>query len=103
MIPRADLKKSLFCDPDSVRAAVGGVQGGATPPGGAHAPVSAGDISGSHDTGRVLTFTLPDHSIATYKVVRPEVMQGNQRASADITGAWIAMEGSGKGLLFTVQ
>jgi hypothetical protein len=30
-------------------------------------------------------------------------MQGNPQASTDITGAWIAMEGSGKGLLFTVQ
>jgi hypothetical protein len=101
--PRADLKKSIFGDPQSVRTAVGDVQGGATPPG-AHTPASAADISGSGAAiqGGVLTFTRPDHSTATYKVVRPKVMQGNPQA-ADITGAWIAMGESGTGLLFSVQ
>jgi hypothetical protein len=103
--PRADLKKSTFGDPQSVRAAVDGVQGGATPPG-AQAPVSGDDISGTGAMiqGGVLTFTLADHSAATYKVVRPKVMQNNPQASAaDISGAWIAMEENGKGLLFTVR
>jgi hypothetical protein len=100
---RAELKKTLFGDPQSVRAAVGGVQGGATPPG-AHAPVFAGEITGTGAAieGGVLTFTLPDRSTATNKVVRPKVMQGNPQASADIRGSWIAMEGNGKGILFTV-
>lgn len=30
-------------------------------------------------------------------------MHGNPQASADITDAWIAVEGGGKGLLFSVQ
>jgi len=102
--PRAELKKTLFGDPQSVRAAVGGVQGGATPTG-AHAPVFAGDITGTGAAieGGVLTFTLPDRSTATHNVVRPKVMQGNPQSAADIRGSWIAMEGNGKGILFTVM
>jgi len=47
----------------------------------------------------VLTFTRADKTKASYKVVRPKAAQG----APGNTGAWIAMEDGGKGILFTVQ
>jgi hypothetical protein len=65
------------------------------------AMTTPGAITGSAAAveGGVLTFTRPDKSRATYKVVRPKVAQG---ANGN-TGAWIAMEDGGKGILFTVN
>jgi hypothetical protein len=60
--------------------------------------------SGAAVEGGVLTFTRPDKSRATYKVVRPKVMQGNpQPPSVGITGTWIAIEDGGNGIMFNVQ
>jgi hypothetical protein len=64
-----------------------------------------GAIAGTATTiqGGVLTFTRADNTKATYKVVRPKVMQNNpQGPAAGITGTWIAMEDGGKGIIFTV-
>jgi hypothetical protein len=68
------------------------------------AATTPGAIMGSAAAvdGDVLTFTRPDKSKATYKVVRPKVMQSAPQASG-IAGTWIAMEASGSGILFTVQ
>jgi hypothetical protein len=48
-----------------------------------------------------LTFTRPDKSRATYKVVRPKGMQNAPQATG-IAGTWIAMDVSGGGIMFTV-
>jgi hypothetical protein len=63
-----------------------------------------GAITGSRATiqNGVLTFTRADNTRASYKVVRPKVMQNNPQA-AGIAGAWIAVEASGSGIIFTVQ
>jgi hypothetical protein len=49
----------------------------------------------------VLTFTRADNTKASYKVVRPKVMQ-NAPQPVGIAGTWIAMEANGSGIIFTV-
>jgi len=55
--------------------------------------------SGAAIQNGMLTFTRADNTKASYKVVRPKVAQG----APGNTGAWIAMEDGGKGILFTVN
>jgi len=55
--------------------------------------------SGAVIQNGMLTFTRADSTKASYKVVRPKVAQG----APGNTGAWIAMEDGGKGILFTVN
>jgi hypothetical protein len=55
--------------------------------------------SGAAIQNGMLTFTRADNTKASYRVVRPKVAQG----VPGNTGAWIAMEDGGKGILFTVN
>ena len=68
----------------------------------AQAPATTGEIAGTGATvrGGILSFTLANHSKATYKVVRPRGIPNAQ--GADISGAWIAVKDDGNGILFTV-
>lgn len=68
---------------------------------------STSDIAGTDArvTNGILTFTLRSGAKSKpYNVARPRVMANNpQAAGTGITGAWIAMEDGGNGVLFTVQ
>jgi len=73
---------------------------GLVPPGAPAADIAG---TGATVTNGVLTFTLRSGAKSKpYKVARPRVMANNPQA-AGVTGAWIAMEDGGKGVLFTVQ
>lgn len=87
----------LFGDPDTVRNTLAGFQNQAATP-------ASGGITGTGATvqGGVLTFTRADNTKASYKVVRPAVMQNAPQGSS-VTGAWVTMENNGMGILFTVQ
>lgn len=67
-------------------------------------PAPSGMITGTGADvrGGVLLFTQPDKSRASYKVVRPRMMQAASPPAGDITGAWIAKEDSGDGIMFMV-
>jgi hypothetical protein len=65
------------------------------------APPGAITGTGAAIEGGVLTFTRADKSKASYKVMRPKIMQNAPKASG-IAGTWIAVEASGGGIIFTV-
>jgi hypothetical protein len=87
----------LFDSPDAVKNALAGLQSQTA------ASASSG-ITGTGATvqGGVLTFTSANNAKASYKVARPAVMRNAPQASG-VTGTWVAMEGNGMGILFTVQ
>gem|GEM_PF-3083738 len=58
--------------------------------------------TGADVRGGVLLFIRPDKTRASYKVVRPKMTQAALPPAGDITGAWIAMEEGGDGIMFTV-
>jgi hypothetical protein len=66
-------------------------------------PAPSGMITGTGADmrGGVLLFLRPDKTRASYKVVRPKIMQTASPSAGDITGTWIAMEDSGDGIMFT--